>query len=87
MSSRTSAARLFGFRRVERVRIITSADRTIAEVTGVVHRYPRTIRVPLRTATRLVAAGLPVTVESLNDGQVGVTTANADVRLRLPPRD
>ena len=55
-------ARSFGFRRVESVRLLVGAERTEAEVTGVVHRCPRTIRVPLRAAARLAAAGAPLVV-------------------------
>ena len=48
-----------GFRRVEFVRLIVDEDGTTAEVTGITHRLPRTIRVPLRTATALIEAGVP----------------------------
>ena len=37
---------------VDFVRLIVDEDGTTAEVTGVTHRLPRTIRVPLRTASR-----------------------------------
>lgn len=53
-----------GFRRLESVRLIVDADGTIAEVTGVLHRVPRTVRVPLRTAARLIANGAPVRVDT-----------------------
>lgn len=53
----------YGFRRVECVHILVDNGRTVAEVTGVVHRYPRTVRVPLRFASRLVAAGAPLAIE------------------------
>ena len=53
-----------GFRRIECVRLIVDEDGTTAEVTGVTHRLPRTIRVPLRTATALIEAGVPTRVEA-----------------------
>jgi hypothetical protein len=36
---------------------------TTATVMGVVHRYPRAVRVPLTVASHFAAAGTPVTVE------------------------
>ena len=42
-----------GFRRVEFVRLLVDEDGTTAEVTGITHRLPRTIRVPLHTAIRV----------------------------------
>jgi hypothetical protein len=48
-----------GFRRVEFVRLIVEEHGTCAEVTGVTHRLPHTIRVPLRTAHALIDAGVP----------------------------
>jgi hypothetical protein len=59
-----------GFRRVEFVRLIVDEDGTTAEVTGVTHRLPRTIRVPLRTATALIEAGVPTRVEARRQTQV-----------------
>ena len=53
-----------GFRRIECVRLIVDVDGTTAEVTGVTHRLPHTIRVPLRTATALIEAGVPTRVEA-----------------------
>jgi hypothetical protein len=53
-----------GFRRIEFVQLIVDEDGTTAEVTGVTHRLPRTIRVPLRTATALIEAGVPKRVEA-----------------------
>jgi hypothetical protein len=53
-----------GFRRIECVRLIVDEDGTTAEVTGVTHRLPRTIRVPLRTAAALIEAGVPKRVEA-----------------------
>jgi hypothetical protein len=52
----------YGFRHVEHVHIATEHGSTVATVTGVVHRYPRSVRVPLRVAAGLVAAGAPFTV-------------------------
>jgi len=53
----------FGFRRIERVRVVLEGGHATAEVTGIVHRYPRTVRVPLRVATQLVLDGAPLTIE------------------------
>jgi hypothetical protein len=53
-----------GFRRVECVHLIVDEHGTTAEVTGVTHRLPRTIRVPLRTAQALIDAGVPRRVET-----------------------
>jgi hypothetical protein len=55
-----------GFRRVDFVRLIVDEQGTTAEVTGVTHRLPRTIRVPLRTAQALIDAGVPRRVEARN---------------------
>lgn len=57
-------ARRAGFRRVELVSCITDGARAAAEVTGVLHRYPRTVPVSLATAARLAAAGAPVQIQS-----------------------
>jgi hypothetical protein len=44
-------------------------------VTGTLHRLPRTVRVPLRLAARLAAAGAPLDVESGREkGALGFTT-------------
>ena len=59
-----------GFRRVEFVRLIVDEDGTTAEVTGITHRLPRTIRVPLRTATALIEAGVPKRVEAFRQTHV-----------------
>jgi hypothetical protein len=53
-----------GFRRVEFVCLIVDEQGTSAEVTGVTHRLPRTIRVPLHTANALIEAGVPRRVET-----------------------
>ena len=53
-----------GFRRVEFVRLIVDEQGTTAEVIGVTHRLPHTIRVPLRTAQALIDAGVPRYVEA-----------------------
>jgi hypothetical protein len=53
-----------GFRRVEFVRLIVGDQGTTAEVVGVTHRLPHTIRVPLRTAQALIDAGVPRYVEA-----------------------
>jgi len=61
--TRRSVETLVGFRRVERVRLVVGPTVTVAEATGVVHRYPRTVRIPIAAAGRLVAAGTPVHIE------------------------
>jgi hypothetical protein len=53
-----------GFRRVQYVRLLVDEDGTTAEVTGITHRLPRTIRVPLHTAISLIDAGVPKRVEA-----------------------
>ena len=53
-----------GFRRIELVRLLIDEDGTTAEVTGVTHRLPRTIPVPLHTAIALIDAGVPKRVEA-----------------------
>jgi hypothetical protein len=54
----------YGFRRVDRVRVHVHGDgRTSADVTGVVHRYERTVAVPLRVAAELVLAGAPFDID------------------------
>ncbi len=53
-----------GFRRIESVRLMVDERGTFAEVTGVVHRLPRTIRVPVRAARALIEAGVPGWVET-----------------------
>jgi hypothetical protein len=52
-----------GLRRIEEVRVIVGASHSVAEVTGVAYRYPRTFRVPLATANRLAEAGVPMRIE------------------------
>jgi len=59
----SSAAHAHGFRTVEQVRVRTIDGRTTAEVTGILHRYPQTVPVSLATATDLVGAGAPLSVE------------------------
>ncbi len=63
-STRRTSVSMLGFRRVDFVRLIVDEDGTTAEVTGVTHRLPRTIRVPLHTATALIDAGVPSRVEA-----------------------
>ncbi len=53
-----------GFRRVDYVCLVVDEHGTSAEVTGVTHRLPRTIRVPLHTAQELIEAGVPRRVEA-----------------------
>ncbi len=53
-----------GFRRVESVCLTVDEQGTTAEVTGITHRLPRTIRVPLRAAQALIEAGVPSRVKT-----------------------
>jgi hypothetical protein len=64
-----AVARAAGFRSVERVRLTVGQGATLAEVTGVVHRYPRTVPISLTTAGRLVAAGAPVQIDRRSTGE------------------
>ena len=63
-STRRASVSALGFRRVDFVRLIVDEDGTIAEATGVTHRLPRTIRIPLHTASALIEAGVPSRVEA-----------------------
>jgi len=56
-----------GLRRVESVRVIVGGGRSVAEVTGIAHRYPQTFRVPLAAAVQLADAGVPLRVEHCDD--------------------
>ena len=56
----TALADALGFRRLDGIHLRIDGARTTAEVTGVAHRLPTTMRVSLRTANRLIAAGAPV---------------------------
>lgn len=51
-----------GMRRIGWVRVIVDDDGTRAEVSGVGHRLPRTVPVPLAVAAALAAAGVPLLV-------------------------
>ena len=59
-----------GFRRIEFVRLLVDEDGTTAEVTGITHRLPRTIRVSLHTAIALIDAGVPKRVEARHQSHV-----------------
>jgi hypothetical protein len=61
--SLAAVARAAGFRSVEVVRLVVTERTAAAAVTGVLHRYPRTVPISLTTATRLLAAGAPVQIE------------------------
>lgn len=60
-------ARRLGMRRVTRVRIVDDGAHLRAEADGVVHRLPRTVRIPVSTATALAAAGVPLVVDDVSD--------------------
>ena len=64
-----AVARAAGFRTVERVQLTVDDRSTVAHVTGVLHRYPRTVPVSLVTASRLVTAGAPVRIDSAGPGK------------------
>jgi hypothetical protein len=69
--------RTYGFRRVDRVHVRVAADgHATAEVTGIVHRYPRTIAVPMTIANDLVLAGVPLDLDvEPRTGQGNVVSA------------
>jgi hypothetical protein len=73
----TRSVRALGFQRVEHVCLVVGTEPPVALVTGVLHRYPRTVRVSLATANRLVVSGVPLRIEHCGDvslagaGQVG----------------
>jgi hypothetical protein len=53
-----------GLRRIEEVRVIVGGGgHSVATVTGIAHRYPRTFRVPLAAATRIADTGVPLHIE------------------------
>jgi hypothetical protein len=54
-----------GFRRIEFVDVIVDERGARASVTGVAHRLPHTIRVPLRAARELIEAGVPSRIDGL----------------------
>jgi len=59
-----AARSTYGFRRVDRVHVyVDQLGRASADVTGVLHRYERTVPVPLRVAAELVLAGAPLDLE------------------------
>jgi hypothetical protein len=72
----TLGARL-GFRRLDRVVLTVDEDAVRAEVIGVTHRLPRAVPISLACATRLVRAGIPLTLRDQDaeglDGEGGAT--------------
>jgi hypothetical protein len=68
-SSLGAVAGAAGFRSVELVRLVVTDRATVAEVRGVMHRYPRTVPVSLTTATRLVAAGASIQIDHAGTGR------------------
>lgn len=68
--SLAQAAESVGFRRVELVRVTLGPARATAEATGVLHRYPRTMAISMSAARRLVAAGAPLHIEHVGQGDV-----------------
>jgi hypothetical protein len=58
-----AASRAAGFRHVDVVQLIVGGNALVAQATGVLHRYPQTVRISLATADRLVAAGAPVQIQ------------------------
>jgi hypothetical protein len=59
-----------GLRRVELVRLSGRRGAVVAHAVGVLHRYPRTVRISLATAARLIAAGTPVRDDRLRAQEV-----------------
>ena len=58
-----SHADMLGMRRISWVHVVRNGDDATAEVHGIGHRLPRTIRVPMATASALVAAGVPLVLQ------------------------
>lgn len=67
-----STADRLGMKRISWVRIVLDDDSWRAEVHGLGHRLPRTLGVPLATASVLVAEGVPLLVR-----RHGVATGTA----------
>jgi len=59
----------YGFRRIESVHLRVGDRTSTATVTGIAHRYPCSVRVPLSVAHRLVAAGARLTIERLTPSE------------------
>ena len=57
--------RWLGFRRIEFVDVIVDERGARASVTGVAHRLPHTVRVPLRVARELIEAGVPSRIDGI----------------------
>jgi hypothetical protein len=57
---------------VDRVEIAVDHGKAVATVSGVAHRMPRHVRVPLGLARRLIAAGVPSMVRVPGDGRTSV---------------
>jgi hypothetical protein len=53
---------LTGLRRIGWIRVVLGAAGPRAEAVGQGHRHPSVVPVPLATATRLAAAGIPLVV-------------------------
>ncbi|HVM01469.1 MAG TPA: hypothetical protein VM263_02270 [Acidimicrobiales bacterium] len=62
--TRLGACPELGLQRVSWVRIVVGPGRTTCEVAGMAHRRPVLRTVPLRTATALLAAGVPGVVRT-----------------------
>jgi hypothetical protein len=54
---------LYGFHRIWQVRLRRQGAVVRAEVTGVLHRLPQTVAVPMRVAADLVLAGVPLMID------------------------
>jgi hypothetical protein len=54
-------------KRIDWVRIVLDGDDCRAEVHGVGHRVPRTVRVAMATASTLAAEGVPLLVRRTDD--------------------
>lgn len=57
-----SHADRLGMKRIGWVRIVVDGDDCRAEVHGLAHRLPRTVRVAMATASSLAAEGVPLLV-------------------------
>jgi hypothetical protein len=75
----STGRRTYGFRRVDRVHIaVDRAGHASADVTGILHRYPRTVPVPLSVANQLVLDGVPLDLEVEGEGEGGQPNSVAD---------
>lgn len=67
-----------GFRRILWVRVVVRPIGTTADATGLLHRHPRTVPIPMATAARLASAGAPVRIVDAGErGERGHLTGSS----------